>query len=275
MGSISGRSISLSLPRRFICDLLRASRLIPVVTFKRHVDVSTVIAARKRVRQTPPWSVLFAKAFAIVAEQHPEFRRAYLPLPWPHLWEAEKSIAAIAVEREYHGEPGVFFGMLKSPHEKPLAELTAKVHEWKTKPLQEIAIFRRVFRYTRLPLPLRRLLWWTAMSWAGGVKARNFGTFGISLTGGAGATATNLIAPVTTSLNCGVIKPDGTMDLHLHFDHRVLDGMTAARALVDLEHTLKNEIVAELESMADCETPEMPVRRSLKPGFTVDQYVGE
>jgi hypothetical protein len=218
---------------------------------------------------------LLAKAFAIVAEHRPEFRRAYLPLPWPHLWEAEKSIAAIAVEREYYGDPGVFFGMLKSPNEKPLTELTAKVHEWKTKPLEEIAIFRRVFRYTRLPLPLRRLLWWTAMSWSGSVKARNFGTFGISLTGGAGATATNLIAPITTSLNCSVVKPDGTMDLRLHFDHRVLDGMTAARALADLEQVLKNDIVAELESMADSETPEMIKSRSLRSGFAVDQYVGE
>jgi hypothetical protein len=257
MGSIHGRAISLSLPRRFICDLLHAARHAPIITFERRVDVLAVIAARKHLKQPPSWAVLFAKGFAIVADRLPEFRRAYLPLPWPHLWEAETNIAAIAVERDYRGEPGVFFGMLKSPHEKSIAELAAKLHEWKTAPLEEVAIFRRVLRYSRLPLPLRRLLWWAAVSWSGGVKARNFGTFGISLTGAAGATATNLIAPVTASLNCGVIKPDGTMDLRLHFDHRVLDGMTAARALADLEDVLKKEIVAEMEAMAESESPEM------------------
>jgi hypothetical protein len=255
MSSIPGKSIPLSLPRRFICDLLRAARQIPIVTFERRVDLAPVVEVRKRLKHPPPWAVLFAKGFAIVAANRPDFRRAYLPLPWPHLWEAEQSIATIAVEREYRGETGVFFGMLKSPNEKPLAELAEKVYEWKTKPVHEIALFRRVFRYSRLPFPIRRLLWWIAVSWSGKVKARNFGTFGISLTGAAGATATNLIAPITTSLNCGVIQPDGTTDLRLHFDHRVLDGMTAARALAELENVLKNTIVQELEILADSEEP--------------------
>jgi hypothetical protein len=255
MRRISGRSVALSLPRRFICDLLHASRHIPVITFERQVNISSVVAARKRLAQPPPWAVLFAKAFAIVAVHRPELRRTYLPLPWPHLWEAEESIASVAVEREYRGEQGVFFGMLKASNRKPLAELTTKVHEWKTKPLDEIPIFRRVLRYSRLPLPLRRFLWWSAVSWSGRVKARNFGTFGISLTGAAGATATNLIGPVTTALNCGVIHSDGTMDLRIHFDHRVLDGMSAARVLVELEEVLKNDIVVELETMIDVGTP--------------------
>jgi pyruvate/2-oxoglutarate dehydrogenase complex dihydrolipoamide acyltransferase (E2) component len=270
MGSINGRSLSLSIPRRFICDLLHAARRTPTVTFERRIDVSAVIAARKHLKQPPSWAVLFAKGFAIVADRLPEFRRAYLPLPWPHLWQAETSIAAIAVERDFHGEPGVFFGMLKSPQDKPLEELADKLQEWKTKPLDEVAMFRRVFRYTRLPLPIRRFLWWCAVSWSGKVKARNFGTFGISLTGAAGATATNLIAPVTTSLNCGVIQPDGTVDLRLHFDHRVLDGMTAARALTELEDVLRSEIVLELAEMSESDESEILNNRSGRP-----QHAGE
>jgi pyruvate/2-oxoglutarate dehydrogenase complex dihydrolipoamide acyltransferase (E2) component len=255
MGREAGRRISLSLPRRFICDLLHAARHFPVVTFERQVDVSSVVAVRKRLKQPPPWAALLAKAFAIVASRQPEFRRVYLPLPWPHLWEAEKSTAAIAVERDYCGEPGVFFGMMKAANEKPLEELAAKIHEWKTQPLEDIAAFRRIFRYSRLPYPLRRLLWWLAISWSGAVRTRYFGTFGISLTGAAGATATNLIGPVTASLNCGVIQPNGMVDFRLHFDHRVLDGMTAARGLMELEEVLKNEILEELEEMAGVQTP--------------------
>ena len=79
--------------------------------------------------------------------------------------------------------------------------------------------------------------------------------FGISLTGAAGATATNLIGPVTTAFNCGVTQPDGMVDLRLHFDHRVLDGMLAARALEEIEDVLKHDIVAELQLMACSETP--------------------
>lgn len=271
MRRFSGRSVALSLPRRFICDLLHVSRHMPIVTFERQVDVRAVVAARKRLVQPPPWAVLFAKGFAIVAAHRPELRRTYIPYPWPQLWEADESIAAVAVEREYRGEPGVFFGMLKAPNLKPLAELAAKVHEWKTQPLEEISIFRRVLRYSRLPLLMRRFLWWSAVSWSGRVKDRNFGTFGISLTGSAGATATNLIAPVTTALNCGVIQPNGMMALRLHFDHRVLDGMLVARALAELEEVLKNDIVVELEALAVEGIPQRPRNQMHMPFMRVGQ----
>jgi pyruvate/2-oxoglutarate dehydrogenase complex dihydrolipoamide acyltransferase (E2) component len=261
MSRISGRRVALSLPRRFICDLLHASRRIPFVTFEREADLSRLIAARKRLANPPAWAVLIARAFARIAAERPEFRRTYVPLPWPHLWEADESVAAIAVEREYGGEPGVFFGLLKSPDRKPLVELAAQVEEWKHEPVEAVASFRRALRYARRPLLIRRLLWWLAVSWSGMLKARSFGTFGVSLTGGAGATAVNLIGPVTTSLNCGVIQPDGTMMLRLHFDHRVLDGMSAARALTALEETLNDEIVAELSQMRG-QRPEVRGRRS-------------
>lgn len=182
MSSITGRRVELSLPRRFICDLLHASHHMPVVTFERRIDLSAVMDARQRLASPPPWAVLFAKAFATVAAHRPELRRTYIPLPWPHQWEADESTAAIAVERDYRGEAGVFFGLLRAPDRKPLAELAEKVRDWKHQPVEAIPPFRRALRYSRLPFPVRRLLWWMAMSWSGKVKAKNFGTFGISLT---------------------------------------------------------------------------------------------
>jgi hypothetical protein len=255
MASVSGRWKSLSVTRRFIGDLLHAARRIPVITFERRVNLTPVLAARERLLHPPAWTLMLVKAFAIVAARRPELRRAYLPLPWPHLWQADESVASVAVERDYQGEPAVFFGIIKSPDKKPLSLLAEKLEEWRTKPLTEVYRFRRLLTFSRLPLPVRRFLWWYATSWSGRVKARNFGTFGVSLTGPAGATATNLIGPLTTSLNCGVIQPDGTVDLRLHFDHRVMDGMPAARALAELEEVLRTEITAELETMARAEAP--------------------
>jgi hypothetical protein len=209
---------------------------------------------------------VFAKGFALVAARRPELRRAYLPLPWPHLWEADESLASVAVEREYEGEPAVFFGVFRAPDRRPLAEMAERLDEWKTRPVEEVYRFRRMLRFARLPLAARRLLWWYANSWSGAVKARNFGTFGVSLTGSAGATATNLICPLTTSLNCGVIGPDGTADVRLHFDHRVIDGMPAARALAELEEVLRTEVAAELRSMADAPPRAAAGRGAAIPG---------
>lgn len=249
MSWITGRRVSLSAPRRFICDLMHASRHVPLISLERRMDLAPVLAARERVARPPAWSLLFAKALAIVAERRPELRRAYLPFPWPHLWECNESLASIAIERQYEGEPAVFFGLIKAADKKSLTELVATLDEWKTKPLDELYWCRRMLFYARFPLPLRRLIWWYATAWSGKVKARNFGTFGISLTGSSGATATNLICPLATTLNCGVIQPDGTLDVRLHFDHRVYDGMPAARALAELEDVLRGEIVDELHTL--------------------------
>jgi len=231
---------------------------MPIITFERRMDLSPLVEARSHALPPPAWALLFVKAMALVAARRPELRRAYLPLPWPHLWEADVSSASVAVERDYQGEPSVFFGVVRAPETRPLSELVAKLEEWKTKPVEEVHLFRRSLRFSRLPLPARRLLWWYAASWSGKVKARNFGTFGVSLTGAAGATATNLICPLTTSLNCGVIQPDGTVDVRLHFDHRVIDGMPAARALAELEEVLRTEIVAEVLALEGLATESIP-----------------
>jgi hypothetical protein len=250
MQSVSGHRVRLSLPRRFVCDLMHASRHAPIVTFERRMDLATVVAARRRLPRAPAWALLFVKSFAAVAARRPELRRTYLPLPWPHLWQADESVASVAVERDFRGEPGVFFGFLRAPDKSPLGELAAKLEEWKTQPIEEVRPFRRQIAFTRLPLPARRLLWRYATSWSGRIKARNFGTFGVSLTGASGATALNLIGPLTVALNTGVVQEDGAVDVRLHFDHRVLDGMVASRALAELEEHLRTQAAAELSAMA-------------------------
>jgi hypothetical protein len=256
MLEVSGHRLGLSIPRRFVGDLLHASRHTPIVTLERRMDLGAVVAARKALARPPAWVLLLAKAFGAVAARRPELRRAYLPRPWPHLWQADESVASVAVEREYCGEPGVFFGFFKAPERTPLAELAAELEIWKTKPVEEIEPFRRQIVFTRLPLPLRRGLWWYATAWSGLIKARNFGTFGVSVTGASGATALNLIGPLTVALNTGVVRDDGSLDVRLHFDHRVLDGMPVARALAELEENLRTDVVAELTVLGEAEARE-------------------
>jgi hypothetical protein len=250
MARMTGRRVPLSLPRRWIDDLMATSRGVPLVTFERRMALAAVATARRDVDPSPSWVMLFAKAYAIVASRRPELRRAYVPFPVPHLYEADESVASVAVEREYGGEPAVFFGLLRSPDKRPLAELMRRLSEWKRRPLKEVREFCRLLKHTRLPRPLRRLMWWYGMNTSGRRRARHFGTFGISVTAGLGAAAVNLISPLATTLSYGVLDNDGSLDVRLHFDHRVLDGAPAARALAELENVLRTTIVAELRQMA-------------------------
>ena len=54
---------------------------------------------------------------------------------------------------------------------------------------------------------------------------------------------------MTCTLHYGLFDTDGGLDVRLTFDHRVLDGAPAARALADLEGVLLNEVLAEVRGM--------------------------
>ena len=255
MAQVTGQRMPLPLPRRWIADLLHAGRRIPTVTVERTVNVSAVAAARRRLAHPPAWVLLFTKAYAVVAAHRPELRRAFMPVPWPHLFQADESVASVAVEREYRGEPAVFFGHIRHPDRQPIRQLMAHLHRWRTHPVEHIRSFSRLIKYSKYPKPIRRLMWWYVANVSKRWRMRAFGTFGVSVTAGDGATALNLISPLSTSLNYGVFAADHTLPVRVHFDHRVVDGAPVARALGELEEVLNTDIVAELRQMADVPTP--------------------
>jgi hypothetical protein len=253
MAKVNGRRLPLPLPRRWIDDLMRVSRGRPIITFERRMHLEAVAAVRKAVKIS--WPLLFAKAFAVVAQRRPQLRRAYMHYPWPHLYESEESLASVALERDYHGETGVFFATIREPATQPLSRLQDTLNRWKTAPFESVSDFRRLIRLARQPRLVRRAMWWYGMNASGRIRAIHFGTFGISVTAGTGATALNLIAPVTTTLNYGPFDAEHCLAVRLHFDHRVYDGMTAARALTEMEEILTTEIATELHSMKIADNP--------------------
>jgi hypothetical protein len=250
MPAITGRRVRLPLPRRWVADLMHVCRRWPLVTADRRINLSAVIAARDRVSDPPSWSVVFIRAYALVAARTPALRRAYIPFPWPHLFEADQSVATVAVARDYDGEPAVFFGHLRHPDQQSLTQLTGHVRDWKTRPVETIRPFARLIRYSRYPMPVRRVAWWLAMNLSGRHRAKTFGTFGLSTVGAAGAGLQNVIAPTATTLHYGPFAADGSLDVRLTFDHRVIDGLTAATALADLESVLLGEVLREMSAPA-------------------------
>ena len=61
-----------------------------------------------------------------------------------------------------------------------------------------------------------------------------------------GAAGLHVLSPLTTTLNYSTFEPDGSIDVRLTYDHRVLDGAPIARALTAIEETLNGEIRDEL-----------------------------
>ncbi|MBN9523881.1 hypothetical protein J0H58_36125 [bacterium] len=251
-----GRSLRLSAPRRLVCDLLHVARTVPTVPVQRVMDVSRVAAARERAGRSVGWCALFVKAFALAARDTPALRRAYLTYPRPRLYEHPFSTASVAVEREFEGEPGVFFAHLPAPDAAPLPALDAALRWHKTAPVREAFGFGLGF--ARLPRPVRRLAWWYLANVRGNRKAQFLGTFGVSVYSALGAESLHPLSPLTTTLNYGVVGPDGRVPVRLVYDHRVMDGATVARALAAIEEALNTAIAVELADLVPAAGVEPP-----------------
>ncbi len=244
-----GFNIPLSLPRRFICDILHFSHNVPSIPVQRRMHLADLIAARAAANPRPSWCSLFTKAYALVTDANPLLRRAYLSFPWPHLYQHPTNVATIAIERRFHDEDAGFFVHLPHPEKRTLLDIDTKLRRYKELPLEQVSAIRRALRTTQWPLPIRRFLWWFALNVSGAKRAHFFGTSGITVYAGLGASSLHPLSLLTSTLNYGVIDPDGAVDVRLVYDHRVLDGSTIARALADLERVLHHDILAELRDL--------------------------
>ncbi len=245
-----GTRLPLSLTRRFVCDLLHEAMKVPSVPMQRRMQLEELVAARSTWIQRISWCAIFMKAYAIVAANRPDLRRAYLPFPWPSIYQHGASIASVGIERDYEGEPGVFFARIVQPELLSLSSLDTLLRHHKTAAVEEIFQFRFALWLSRLPLPFRRLIWWMGLNVSGLRRAQFFGTFGISVVASLGAAGLHLLSPLTTTLNYGTFEPDGSLDVRIVYDHRVMDGGTVARAMGELEDVLRGTILEELRAGA-------------------------
>jgi hypothetical protein len=207
------------------------------------------MAARAAAKEKPSWPAIFAKAYALVAQDEPILRRAYVKLPSPRLYEYPTSSVSLVVEREHEGEMIVLTLIIFDVAAQSLLSLTETVRHAKTAPLDEIRTFRRMLDLARLPTPIRRALWWLGLN-IGRQRGNYFGTFGLTVYSALGAESLHPISPLTGVLNYGVIGADGNVAVRIMYDHRVLDGSVVARVLGKIEQKLNGPILDELRSLA-------------------------
>lgn len=255
---VRGRTLELSLPRRFVCDLMHFSKQVPGVPMERTMRLGDVMKARAAWPEHVSWCAIFMKAYAIVAANWPELRRSYLPFPWPRLYEHPENVASFSVERLYRGENGVFCGRISRPESLPLTTLDKVVRAYKTEEIDKVDSFQQALSLSRLPRPLRRAVWWAGLYLDGMYRSHFFGTFGISVVASLGAAGLHLLSPLTTVLNYGTFGAGGQIDVRVTYDHRVLDGATLARAMVTLEDVLHNDILDELTAGPAAEQSPLP-----------------
>ncbi len=237
----------ISLPRRFVADLMHASMRVPFVSLRRRLDISQLTEALAMAARPPGWAAIFVKAFALMAKDEPLLRTLYAKWPWPSFYELPHSVAMVAIARVEDGEDCVLPQKITAADALTLSEVDAQIRHAKVAPIGQVPAFRKAMLATRLPLPLRRLAWLVGLNF-GRQRANWFGSVGVTSVAAYGAGELHALTPGPFILSYGVAEPDQTIDVVIRWDHRITDAALIAKTLTRLEEVLNTEIAGELRT---------------------------
>lgn len=229
-----------------MCDLMHASRRVPLVAMERRLALGEVVRARQALAARPSWFAIFLKAYALVSEKNAPLRQSYLSFPYPRLYQHACTVGHVAVARKIGDEDAVVPLKISRPDRRPLMAIDAVIRRARTEPVERIAAFRRSLRLCRMPVPIRRLAWWVGLNVLPSWRQKHFGTFGVTGVAALGAASLHVASPLTSTIAFGVLDADGSVIVRLFYDHRVMDGIGPATALADLEQVMCGPILAEL-----------------------------
>jgi len=230
--------------RGTVNDVALLARGIPLFPVDRTLRLDELAAVRAAATPRIGWAALFLKAYAAVAHEMPLLRSWLVQRPFARLATSSESVATLAVNRADAGHDRLFFARLARPDALPLPAVQAFVDRHATAPVDEV--FRRQLELELTPGWLRRTILRWNMNSASRKRPGRIGTFSLSTL--AGFRAGNHFHPTlcTTSLCYAPVEPDGRCRVTVIADHRVVDGVTVARALERLDETLRGPITAEL-----------------------------
>lgn len=214
------------------------------------INVAPVLAARAEQQQAIGWTAIWMKALALVSRRRPELRTAYLPFPWARLYEHPEFICTVVFERTWQGASALFFEKFAAADNQPLQDIDISLRKLRQVPVESVGSFRRLIRFSRAPVLVRRLLWSIGLNWSGPFRVRHMGGFCILNPFPTSGTITQTAVPASLMLYYGLVAPNGEAQVDAFYDHRVMDGIELYRILRDVEATMNRDIVAELKQTA-------------------------
>ena len=251
----SGR-LSIPRSRRLTLDVLHYHKQSATCAHDRLIDLSRLAELRSRLPVRISWSILFIKAFGIVAADRPVLRQTFQRWPWRHLYQHSQNVAMLATHRVHQEEPWVFWSRFVQPEAHPLPVLQAKLERYLTEPVKKI--FRQQWQLSGLPTFLRRTLWWWTFNVAVSKRAHRSGTFFLTTLAGKGVEIQDPPAFLTTNLTYGPLDEQNRSRVTMSYDHRLMDGSYVADCLIELEKVLNGAITAELEAIVSAPQSLLP-----------------
>jgi hypothetical protein len=247
LGTDRPRRMRIPRSRRLTIDVLHYRAKVPTCAHDRVCDFRRVAEARERCPVRISWSMIFIKAFGLVAARTPVLRQTYQRWPWPHVYQHPTSVAMVATHRDFLREPWLFWSRFSSPEDKPLPRLQASLDRYLSDPVE--TTFPWMYQLSGFPTPVRRLLWSWTLNVGGPNRVRRSGTFFLTTIAGHGAEIQHPPAFLTANATYGPIDEQGKCRVTIAYDHRLMDGRLVAGALCGIEEAMNGPIAAELDAI--------------------------
>lgn len=247
MEASRGVRLKLSRSRRLCLDVLHYHRKVPTCAHDRLCDLGRVAELRTHLPRRISWTLLFLKAYGLMAARRPVLRQTFMRWPWAHVYQHPHTVAMVVTERDFRGEPWLFWSRFRAPENQPLEAMQEQLDRYLQEPVEQI--FKRQFELSALPTPLRRLFWWWTLNVSGEKRVKRTGTVFLTTIARQGAEIQHPPAFLTANMTYGPLDDRGRSRVTIAYDHRLMDGATVADCLAELESTLNGAIVAELEEI--------------------------
>jgi hypothetical protein len=236
---------SIPLQRRWINDIVHFGKKSHVMGCTWRINIAPLLAARAASQPAIGWGAIWMKALALVGRRRAELRTAYLPFPWARFYVHPECVCSVVIERTWQDAPALFFEQFAHPDQMSLAEIDRLLRSLRQIPVESNGSFRRLIRWAKPPVLVRRLLWSAMLYWWGPLRAKCTGTYAINSfpTGG---SITQSAMPISFLLYYGLVEANGDTQIHIMYDHRVLDGVEVYRIVRDMEVTINRDVVAEI-----------------------------
>lgn len=245
----TGKRIRLSNDRRLVCDIIELARRMPTAPITRTLDVVELSALRRKARPRISWQLIMMRAYALVARDFPQLRQVYAPWPWPHIYEHPESVCMMTVDREIEGEHRLFFARFCQPENYTLVQLQELFDYYRRRPITEIRHLAHQVQFASMPRWVRFFGWRLMTHLMPRSRAKQMGTFGMSLSGFRETKGVFHLGPTTTTLGYDQFCRDGKAFVTLTFDHRILDGKPAIDVLNGFDEVLHGQVKDELRMM--------------------------
>lgn len=221
---------------------------MPICGHDRIVDLSDLVEIRRESAVRISWPVIFMKAYSIVSAAHPVLRQWFQKFPLPHVGQSPDVVAMVAVTRQHEGHDWLFFGRFDRPEQQSLQDLQDRLDLYQNDPVD--VAFRTQARFAIYPRFIRKAVFWGKLNLSGNRRLKRFGTFGLTSISGSGATIQVPPTVNTSAITYGPMDDNNRSLVTIGYDHRLMDGMTVAGFLQELDDTLHGPILQELQQLA-------------------------